>query len=283
MSGICTADAQFYHTRRKILMIRGELFELECLEYLQNKYRYENVHFHHNGGMDSTMSDISVIKNGKVAFFIEVKDNTAQSGQFVVHPDADSHSFGFSSKNHSIQNPMTYAIIDYMNNDFYRFYNAGTAGAAIDIDSSVFAGWIIGHYQQRNVRYIISHDYNYVILPIRKFAEYFSITASCRIKGSGSSKPAEKDYDFITQAIKQVYKNAIFFQNNKKLYASISEPVYKKRFPINSNIFYLSDLGNDTYEIRKLSNTRNMTVIFSIKLKKSQDINDLAEFKIDLK
>ena len=82
-------------------MIRGELFELECLEYLQNKYRYENVHFHHNGGMDSTMSDISVIKNGKVAFFIEVKDNTAQSGQFVVHPDADSHSFGFSSKNHS--------------------------------------------------------------------------------------------------------------------------------------------------------------------------------------
>ena len=48
-------------------MIRGELFELECLEYLQNKYRYENVHFHHNGGMDSTMSDISVIKNGKVS------------------------------------------------------------------------------------------------------------------------------------------------------------------------------------------------------------------------
>ena len=127
---------------------------------------------------------------------------------------------------------MTYAIINYMNNDFYRFYNAGTAGAAIDIDSSVFAGWIIGHYQQRNVRYIISHDYNYVILPIRKFAEYFSITASCRIKGSGSSKPAEKDYNFITQAIKQVYKNAVFFQNNKKLYASISEPVYEKRFPI---------------------------------------------------
>ena len=95
-------------------MIRGELFELECLEYLQNKYRYENVHFHHNGGMDSTMSDISVIKNGKVAFFIEVKDNTAQSGQFVVHPHTDSHSFEFSSKNHSIQNPMTYAIIDYM-------------------------------------------------------------------------------------------------------------------------------------------------------------------------
>ena len=57
----------------------------------------------------------------------------------------------------------------------------------------------------------------------------------------------------------------------------------KKRFPINSNTFYLSDLGNDTYEIRKLSNTRNMTVIFSIKLKKSQDINDLAEFEIDLK
>ena len=65
-------------------MIRGELFELECLEYLQNKYNYENVHFNHNGGMDSTMSDISVIKNGKIAFFIEVKDNTAQSGQFVV-------------------------------------------------------------------------------------------------------------------------------------------------------------------------------------------------------
>ena len=49
------------------------------------------------------------------------------------------------------------------------------------------------------------------------------------------------------------------------------------------DVYKRQDLGNDTYEIRKLSNTRNMTVIFSIKLKKSQDINDLAEFEIDLK
>ena len=93
-----------------VLIGLASMLVLVVLEILASVLILKNTHLRRIFGGKS----IVIIKNGKIAFFIEVKDNTAQSGQFVVHPDTDSHSFRFSSKNHSIQNPMTYAIIDYM-------------------------------------------------------------------------------------------------------------------------------------------------------------------------
>ena len=46
--------------------------------------------------------------------------------------------------------------------------------------------------------------------------------------------------------------------------------------------FWLSPKSNNRYEIRKLSNTNNKTVIFSVELKEDQNINDLLEFESDL-
>lgn len=63
----------------------GEQFELPCYEYLKKFYRTNKTDFHHEGGMDSTKSDIAAIKNGKIDFYIEAKEATAQSGQFVLH------------------------------------------------------------------------------------------------------------------------------------------------------------------------------------------------------
>ncbi len=260
----------------------GEQFELRCYEYLKEFYKTKKTDFYHEGGMDSTKSDIAAIKNGKIDFFIEAKDALAQSGQFVLLPDKEREFFVFSPRNHSEPNEMTDIIIDYMNSDFHRFNNAGTAGESLDIDTSVFADWIVEHYESKNVKYVISFGEDYIIFPIRKFEQYFNIIANYRIKKSGSGKPANKDIHTVKQAIKDYYTAAKFIQEEKKLFVNIPKEITKDRFTVGKYTYYLSAQGNDIYEVRKLSNTYNMNVIFSIKLIKTQDENDLQEFISDL-
>lgn len=260
----------------------GEQFELHCYEYLKNVYKTNETDFHHEGGMNSTKSDIAAIKNGEIDFYIEAKDASAQSGQFVLLPNEDKKVFVFSPRNHSKPNEMTDIIINYMNHDFQRFNNAGTAGQSLDIDTDVFADWIVKHYKNKNVKYIISRNDDYVIFPIRKFGQYFSITAKYRIKKSGSGKPAKRDIPKITQTIQKYYSTAKFSQAEKKLFVTLSEKADKTRFLLGKYTYYLSKQNLDNYEIRRLSNTYNMNVIFSIDLMKSQDEKDLEEFKSNL-
>lgn len=260
----------------------GEQFELHCYEYLKKFYKTKETDFHHEGGMDSTKSDIAAIKNGKIAFYIEVKDTSAQSGQFVLLPDEERKAFVFSPRNRSKQNELTAVIIDYMNHNFQRFHNAGTAGQSLDIDTAIFADWIIAHYKSKNVKYVISRDSNYVIFPIRKFGQYFHITATYRIKKSGSAKPAKKDIPAVQQMLAAHYPAAKFSQKGNNLFADIAECVHKDRFVSGKYTYYLSKQDSGSYEVRRLSNTYHMNVIFSIELIKTQDKADLSEFASDL-
>lgn len=232
--------------------------------------------------MDSTKSDIAVIKNGEVAFYIESKEALAQSGQFVLLPDEKREIFVFSPRNHSESNEMTNIIIDYMNSHFKHFDNAGTAGEAVEIDSGVFSDWIVNHYKKKGVKYVISGDGDYVIFPIRRFNEYFEISAKYRVKKSGSGKPSKKDIPDIEALIKKSYSAAEFSQKDKKLFVCISEKIKKDRFALGRYTYFLSERASDTYEVRRLSNTYNMNVIFSVKLIKSQDKKDLEEFFSEL-
>lgn len=263
-------------------MNRGENFENNCYNYLKEYYHLKNSKFEHKGGMNSTESDIAVVKNGEVDFYIEVKDSQAQSGQFVVLPDEESKTFIYSPRNHTEPNEMTDAIISYMNTDFERFNNAGTAGEKLDLDSSIFSNWIIEHYRSRNVKYIMSQKDNFVILPIRKFAIYFDVVANYRAKKSGSRTPAEKDIPIIMDLIKNTYLSAQFHLEGKKLFVTIYETIFQNRFIFEDYTFWLSPKSNNRYEIRKLSNTNNKTVIFSVELREEQNINDLLEFESDL-
>ena len=264
-------------------MFRGEEFELQCYNYLRENYSTPTTSFRHLGGMDSTTSDIAVIKNNNVSFYIEAKDSCAQSGQFVVLTDQSTDSFVFSTKNHSEPNEMTDIIIDYMNQNFDTFYNAGTSGKSINISSDIFAQWIIQHYIDKGVKYFISYKNGFVILPIHKFSEYFDISAKYRIKKSGSREPAKKDHEILKELISNYYPHASFNAIDKKLYVSINEPLRQERFEIEEYTFLLSLRDDDLFEIRKLSNTRNMNVIFSIDLLKVQDPADLVLFENDIK
>lgn len=272
----------FKFTRGVGIMRPGEQFELRCYEYLKNFYKTGKTDFYHEGGMNSTKSDIAVIKNGQIEFYIEAKDASAQSGQFVLLPNEEKEVFVFSPHNHSKPNEMTDIIIDYMNSDFQRFNNAGTAGQSLNIDTSIFADWIIKHYKDKNVKYVISCDTDYVIFPIRKFEQYFNIIANYRIKKSGSGEPAKKDIPAVEQIIKSYYSTARFYQDTKKLFVDISEKIDKDKFVMGDHTYYLSKRNSDNYEVRRLSNTNNMNVIFSIELIKTQDENDLKEFESDL-
>lgn len=260
----------------------GEQFELRCYEYLKKFYKTKETDFYHEGGMDSTKSDIAVVKNGKVDFYIEVKDALAQSGQFVLKADEAREEFVFSPRNHSKPNKMTDIIMDYMNADFWRFNHAGTAGQSLNIDKSVFAEWIMEHYKEKNVKYIISYERDYVIFPIRRFPRYFHITAKYRIKKSGSGKLAKRDIPIIKEMIKEHYTTATFSQEEKKLFVNISENVSENRFVLGNYTYYLSEQNSGEYEVRRLSNTYHMNVIFSIELIKGQDESDLEEFESDL-
>lgn len=257
----------------------GEAFEIECYNYLKEKY---GDRFYREGGMDSTKSDIAVIKNNRTAFFIEAKDTAAQSGQFVLLPDEDIETFVFSPRNKSEPNEMTDIIIDYMNQDFDRFNCAGTAGESLDIDSDVFSDWIIQHYIDKDVKYVISYRNGYVILPIEKFDEYFNISATYRIKKSGSGEPAKRDIPAVMRTISNTYASAEFYQRGKKLFVNIPNRISIQRFTLGNFTYYLSEQDTNTYEVRRLSNTYNMNVIFSIQLRRSQDIEDLREFEADL-
>ncbi len=260
----------------------GEQFEINCCNYLNNNYKTPKIRFCREGGMDSTKSDIAVIKNGRTDFYIEVKDALAQSGQFVLLPDEYSRSFIFSPRNRSQPNEMTDIIINYMNSDFDLFSNAGTAGESIDIDSDVFADWIVKHYKSKNVKYIISGYNDYVILPIGKFSKYFNIKAQYRKKKSGSGDPPKKTVAAVKHIIEDNYATAIFSQDGSKLFADISEPVQNDRFTLGRYTYYLSNQYGTHYRVRKLSNTQNMNVIFSIKLIHDQGEKNLEAFKAEL-
>ena len=261
----------------------GEAFEIRCYEYLKQFYKHKQAKFDRKGGMDSTTSDIAVIKNNQVDFYIEAKDSSAQSGQFVLLPDEEKKTFVFSPRNHSEPNDMTNIMIEYMNQDFELFNNAGTSGEQLDIDTNVFAGWIVEHYKDRNVKYFISYNKDYVVLPIRKFASYFDVIANYRIKKSGSGDPAKKDFNIVKSTIKNMYPSVSFTEDNKKLYVLISTPLASDKFQLGNYTYFFSKQDQPgLYRIKKLSNTYNMNVIFSIQLKKKQDSDDLKEFESDL-
>ena len=250
-------------------------FEDKCYNYLVRKYSNENTRFEQDGRSDSTVPDIKLIKNDEFSCYIEVKMNHAQSGQFVVLPVAEKDFFVFSPKNKTEENEYTQLIINHMNKNFYMYNDAGTAGADLEIDQKVFNDWIINKYKDQNVKYIITEKNNEMILiPIDKFGEYFNISAKYRIKKSGSSEPAKSKLIVLSNYLENEFDTNPYIESQKKLFVSNRELIGTEFDFMNDNY-----LINEQLEVRKLSKTYNMNVIFSINLNKAQDEEDIAEFE----
>ena len=257
-------------------------FENDCFQYLKDNFK-EKAIFEAFGKSDSTKADIKVnTKTGK-EFFIEIKKAPAQCGQFVLIPNNKTKKFDYSSLNVSKVNTYSQKIIDFMNANFEEYKEAGTKGKDLTFNDgqNVFANWIIDYYKNKDVKYVITN--NYTIFPLDMFSTYFDIQAKYRIKKSGSSEPTRRCFSCILEYLKEQYnidsyylkENSISEKKKIKMFIKTDKQLKGEQFKIADNVFQFSETDeNNNYEIRKLSNTFNANVIFSIKLKKN--VNGLS-------
>lgn len=259
-------------------MSAWEQFEIECTEYLNNRFG-AYAKFVRQGGADSTVSDIRVETKTKEVFYIEAKHSPAQCGQFVLLPDVNSRTFTYSSQNANHINIYAQKIMEHMNTQFDDFKEAGTAGKDIIMPKGfeVFSDWIIDTYQSKGTRCFITN--NYTIIPIEKLKDYFNVTAKYRVKRSGSSSVGKGNIPSVLSYINN--NNCLLVQDirtdGNKLFVASSRELHNRRFVLGS-YEYMFSLRDSAYEVRKLSNTFNANVIFSIELKSSKEGISVDEF-----
>lgn len=252
-------------------MEQWKKFELECNDYLNEKY---GDYFNHMGFSDSTVSDIKY-KNNDNTFYIEAKMPSAQSGQFVVIPDYEKKEFIFSPKNRTKEDENTKIIIEYMNENFDIYSNPGTSGKSIEIDQDIFSNWIVNYYKQKGVKFFITKGDDFIIFPIEKYSNYFHISATYRIKKSGSNNvPKNRQKEVIEKLNTMNIEYEII--DDFKIHST--QNLDKVKFTSGDSEYMFRKFEENIYRIRKLSNTRNPNVIFSIELIKNQDENDLGTF-----
>lgn len=262
--------------------------ESDCCMFLNREFGSDYYRFKQVGGSNSNAPDIMVECNGKQLFKMEVKSRNSQAGQFVLHVDSDEHKFIHSELN-SPSEPSIYSkkIIDIMNLNFASYVNPGTGGKSIDCDESICLDWILDCYLSRGVMFFITRDNHgqYLIFPTAKLGEYFSAQAFFRVKKSGSSNPAMRDWNSILEVLKKQLPLTSFRKEGKKYFVTTQRTLSNDdAYPtVNGLPYYLSG-SRAGYQVRRLGSTRNENVIFKINLKDSaiQHQADLDSFKAAL-
>lgn len=253
-------------------MSTWEAFEIECTDYLNDTF-HDYADFTHHGGSDSTVPDIHVTTKSGVSFYIDAKHSPAQCGQFVLLPDIATNTFRYSSQNVNRINAYASKIMDYMNHHFDAFREAGTSGKDILMSGkeNVFSNWIIQAYKDKGVRFFITN--NHTILPIERFQQYFEVSAKYRIKRSGSNSVGKSHIPMVRDYINNmdyVIRNSR--TDNDKFFVISPENLHNQRF-ILRGYEYMFSLRDSEYELRKLSNTYNANVIFSITQKSQMGLS----------
>lgn len=261
-----------------------EIFERECADYLHRQYSINTgCQFIPSGGHNSHESDIHVKKGAMNLFSIEAKMGKAQCGQFVLFANDSTRKFTYSPRNEFPLNEFSQRIMDAMAADYDRY--CAPSNDAMDIDKNLFYDWIKNHYSEgRNTRFVITKGREYILLPINKFDQYFDVEARYRPKGSGSGDPPKKRINEVADAL---HAASISFSNlafdGDYLNVVISNPISDKFVLRGGEYRYqFKKEGENVFNVRKLSNTRNANVIFSISLKKEQDTDDLRTFESSL-
>ena len=269
-------------------MENWEIVEQECVQHLIETYKDSKVVFDHKGGSDSSQSDIKVLKDNKTLFYIEAKSANAQCGQFVVLDKCGKFVYSPGNK---IQPASEFSeeFIQIMQKSYAKFKACGKMGT--DFPSTcqkLEYDWVKDYYSKKKTAFFIvekslgnkSAD-NFLIFPLSKFQNYFDISATYRIKTSGSNNPNAKDVPEIISTLQNNGINVLnkgfegkhyyIYANGLKNKQQIHGPNYRWQF---------NQEGEGKYQVRKLSNTNNANVIFSISLKNgvTQNSDDLETF-----
>lgn len=246
-------------------------FEDACAKYLNKNFKKYSK-FKTEGGSDSGAPDISVIKGQRNIFNIEAKMCPAQSGQFVLIPDLEGKCFHYSQRNKFAINRYSKIILNYINNDFEKFNEAGTSGEKIEFPNceKVFSSWIIDHYMNEKKSPLVITN-NFLIFPTKSLSLFFDVSAIFRIKKSGSSKVGVKSIPDIERYLiqKNHFRLSNFNSDNGKLFLKYPDSQVAESFELFGNDYMFSPKSNSTYEIRKLSKTFHLNVIFRVELKEN--------------
>jgi hypothetical protein len=250
-----------------------ENFEVQCTNFLNDKFG-AYAKFIHKGGADSTTSDILVKTNSGKSFYIDAKHSPAQCGQFVLLPNLSKSIFEYSNKNATSVNKYSKEILDFMNENFNEFRDSGTTGKNISMPNGtdIFANWIIQTYQDKGTKFFITN--NYTIFKIEEISDYFEVTAKYRIKRSGSRSIGKNSINnVIDYIISNDYLITSSYTMGSKLFVTSSRNLKNLKFILDDTEYMFSP-SEDKYELRKLSNTYNSNVIFSVKQKSFDGMRD---------
>ena len=129
----------------------------------------------------------------------------------------------------------------------------------------MFQNWVTEAYKKKNVKYFIVNDYR--IFPLDEFSNNFNLSAKYRVKRSGSAPVGSRDsIQEVLEYVKSHFSITGARIDGKKLFVSSNSELHGIRFVISDTEYMLSKRGSE-FEVRRLSNTFNANVIFSVSLK----------------
>lgn len=256
----------------EINMKKWEKFERNAFEYIRNTYGDDNnVGFEYKGSHDSTAPDIDVTPLTLAPFNVEIKSASAQCGQFVVL-DCDG-KFIFSKDNESKEN-IAKPILEHMNEYYEKYKSPGKRGIEVEVSTETSVNWILAYYKAKNTRFFLTKYKNkYVLLPIEKFKDYFSVKCKYRVKRSGSKNVPKKYAVHVANAFRTKYhyegKYFVIEDSGLELGSTVS---------LGEDTLKVSRKAGNGYVITILGKTENPNVIFQIKSQKAQDPKDVELF-----
>jgi len=244
-------------------MKKWEIFEKDATKYLEEQKLNDSFLFSNLGSNNSTAPDIKAFKH---TFNIEVKLSPAQAGQIVVTNNNNAFAFSKNSVNQEIDE--TTVIIKHLNK-YYNKYSIENPIPITGINETLYS-FIKSQYIIKGNTWIISADNEKIsdaklkcLVPINEIQDNFNVSATLRRKKSGSSSMPKSQLESAKKIILSACQTSKFtVENGKNIVSS-----YTGKDRLNHNV-YLSKKDDCKYEIKKLSSTNNLNVVFELVLKK---------------
>ena len=230
-------------------------YEVEQCQHLSSVVP-EGFEVHHYGGSDSTIPDIR-IDTGKESFYVDSKMDVAQAGQFALQ--YRDGKFSYSSRNKAGVTEANSHIVDTIN----EMGIDPDKQTELEFDSSneVFTEHLCNLWREAEVRALVTDK---VLTPIERINENYVVTGSVRPKYSGSSNFGKSSPDeFVSFLSKETGSDIEVKQDGSDLYVYGQGMEDNQRLEFGGRRYKLAKKG-DGFRVRKLSDTRSMTVIFKL-------------------
>lgn len=258
---------------------KWEMFESEAVLFLEQALCKTDCVVCKCGGHNSRESDIQIFAGDGSSFFVETKMPKSQTSQFVL--DVQDTGIFFSENNLSKKNWYSLKILKFLNNKFNDISEIRCFGPQVlDVPKKVSFGYIKKDFKEKGIKFVVSRDKsnNFVVIPIERLDWFFDVKCILRRKKSGSRKLSEKYSEDFEKSVMSNLNVRILKEGNRYFVVS-EEPISRGNCYIDSvghsDIrYFLSQKSENVYEIRILSNTNNINVIFSLDRKQDIDIGD---------